>query len=385
VSQVPKRCVIVGAGIAGLTTALAFHKFGISSLVLEKAPRLEETGAGIQLTPNATSVLARLGVLDGLVQTATNITSIDLHRASDNKPLLRLATADMGTEDAPFLAMLRADLQSALLRQVALCPSIEIAYDAEITHPFHAPNMRYACAKRAQEISPACVIGADGVWSRLRMAHGGAPAKYSGYIAHRMTIESTGQTVLTDGQSVRAFVSPDAHLVAYPVASGKCVNLVFISKSKDPTASTDQPNFSGFAREIARDLASEILWTHWPIYTVDPVTLWTLNDSTILIGDAAHAMLPFAAQGAGMAIEDGYTLAQCIARHPDDIKTAFKTYESLRRQRIEKIAKRARLNGFAYHVSGPLAAARNLVFAVRGQRLLQDLQWLYGHRFADIN
>jgi salicylate hydroxylase len=389
-----KRCIIIGAGIAGLTLALALEKLGIPSLILEKSDRLEEAGAGLQLSPNATSILANLGVLEDLLLTATMVQSIDLMIANTSKPLLALATTTFTTPSAPFLALHRADLQAALLRTVMRSTVIELQLGASFAGQ-HLQNdcveVRYHVGSTLHVATAYCLIGADGVWSVVRQLSGGVPATYSGYVAYRQTIERSKLNAmsLSEVGSVKAFVSPNAHLVAYPISQGKSVNLVFIAKQKRELAKTDITMplraLQNFAPELVTDLTNHIPWTTWPLYTVNPKTIWQINARTVLIGDAAHAMLPFGAQGAAMAIEDAYTLAHCFNKVRTSVASALEFYEKLRRSRIKKVVQRGKLNALAYHASGPIASARNLVFDLKGQSLMTDLSWLYAYRAPDIN
>jgi salicylate hydroxylase len=383
------RCIIIGGGIAGLALALALAKFGIASLILEKSDTLEEVGAGLQLSPNATSILADLGVLEGLLTSATVVQSIDLLSARSGKSLLALPTAQFATPFAPFLALHRADLQAALLTKVLASPAIELqlgcSFLSQKSFTEHV-EVAYKSGDQSFIATGLCLVGADGVWSSVRQQMGGAPAVYSGYVAYRQTIDRTQLRAagLSDNQSVKAFVSPHAHMVAYPISHGKSVNLVFIAKQvsnrSDSNSSQSLSLIKDFASDLAQDLARHQNWTKWPLYVVSPDIPWQLDARTILVGDAAHAMLPFGAQGAAMAIEDASTLAYCLHSERSSVSTALMHYEKLRRARIGKVSARGRLNALAYHASGPVALARNLVFAAKGQRLMNELAWLYAYR-----
>jgi salicylate hydroxylase len=387
-------CVIIGAGIAGLTAALALEQFGFSVLILEKAESLEEVGAGLQLSPNSTSVLAKLNVLDGLVRSATNLRSIDLMSARGGRPLLSLNTAPLSRPSAPFLSVHRADLQYALLAQVLLRPSIVFQLGASlVSYQVQAScvEIEYQVGNTAHIANGHCLIGADGVNSALRQSKGGAKVDFSGYVALRQTIDrdKLTATLLLDNHTVKAFVAPNAHLVAYPISNGKQVNLVFIHRPKSLDAAKGKLALAsallGFAPQLAQNLAQYTDWSAWPVYTLETNTSWQLDARTILIGDAAHAILPFAAQGAGMAIEDAYTLAYCLAQSRGDVSSGLSNYETLRRKRVTQVAARSKLNAFAYHASGPVALARNLVFNAKGQRLMSDLAWLYAYRAPGIS
>ncbi len=389
-----RRCIIIGAGIAGLTHALALADFGIPSLVLEKSDQLEEVGAGLQLSPNATSILAKLGILDDLLPMATIVQSIDLMSAQTGKTLLALSTAPFATPSAPFLALHRSDLQTALLSKVEQSPLIDLQCGASYLSQKlvnDGVEVSYHSDARSRVVTGRCLIAADGVWSTVRQSHGGGAASYSGYVAYRQTIDRSllSAASLHDEATVKAFVSPNAHLVAYPISQGKSVNLVFIIKQSSKAVPLDPPqlfnSFKSFAPDLNQDLVRHPNWTSWPLHTLSADTQWALNSRTMLIGDAAHAMLPFGAQGAAMAIEDAYTLAHCLSIERSNVAAALMQHENLRRARIKKVSARGKLNAFAYHASNPITFARNLVFAAKGQRLMSDLEWLYAYRADGIS
>jgi salicylate hydroxylase len=380
------RCIVIGAGIAGLSVALALEQSGFSVLIIEKAEQLDEVGAGLQLSPNATSILSKLGVLDDLLARATVLQSIDLMSARSVRRLLRLETQGPGAAHHPFLSVHRSDLQASLLRKVRLCPDIELQLGAVFTgHDVGVDTIDVRFSQKGETYSGSaiCLIGADGVGSALRATK----AEFSGYIAHRQTIDraNLASASLNDDRTVKAFLSPDAHLVAYPISGGRQVNLVYITRQgRQGAAIESQPGFAGFAPTLIQDLVGHTDWTRWPIYTIPPTAIWRIHERTILIGDAAHAMLPFGAQGAAMAIEDAFTLAHCIDKQRTNIAAALDTYETHRRQRVLRVAERAKLNAFAYHAAPPVAWARNWVFAAKGQRLMRDLDWLYAYRVPGI-
>ncbi len=396
ISSQDKPIVIVGAGIAGLSLALALAHKGIASTVCERVRDLSETGAGLQLSPNATRLLDRLGVLDHLLPTATRVSAIDLADARTGKTLLSLATSATGqTDQAPFLAVHRADLQSALSAAVsahhlATLRSGMIFKSALQTTESVAVN--FEAAGSSEMLNGVGLIGADGVWSAVRATvPGSSPSAYSGFTAWRATIAAnTGlpQALqrLCDLQAVCAFLSPGAHLVAYPLRNGGLLNLVLITRGTDSVHGWDNDAerdpasnaAAGFAPEMADFLEGITSWRSWPLHHCMPNGAWT-SGRVALIGDAAHAMTPFAAQGACMAIEDAVELADAVAGQPDDLPSAFERYQTSRKPRVSKVASRANFNRVAYHVFGPVALARNAVFRLRGQALMRQLEWLYDY------
>ena len=393
-----RQIVIAGAGIAGLTAAIAFAKNGFSVQLYEQAAKLEDAGSGIQISPNATRVLAHLGVLEQLIATAVEPRAVVVREA---RKLKRLAEVPLGTkaEDrwgAPYLVAHRADLQTALLNRAKREPDIRIVTGARLADAaFHPRGVTVSIDVAGDVKEAACLllVGADGVGSTVRsLGTRDAPPSYSGYAAWRSTVRADGPL----GQSLLKAMPPDCvtvyahkrfHLVAYPIRGGSALNLVVIVDAKHAAA---RPGERGDPEVLARlmrgtgeplsTLAREAApWSLWPIREVPPDHPWTGGNGVALIGDAAHALTPFAAQGAAMAMEDAIILANLVAAMPDDIGAALARYEALRRPRIKRVEARGRFNHFAWHASGPIALARNLVLRGRsGRQLAAELDWLYG-------
>jgi salicylate hydroxylase len=394
----PAEIIVAGAGIAGLAAALAFASRGFSVQVFERAPQLEEVGAGLQLSPNATRILDRLGVLPALLKTAVRPSAVLLR---DGRTLAELARVPLGEAaekrwHAPYLALHRADLQNTLLSRVLETPSICLVTGAAITGVAQSSvGVAATIAGEAgrTEAGGLLLVGADGVRSAVR-AFLGTPreSRYSGEVAWRTTLPADSAA----GRALREAASPEAvvaflhsgfHLIAYPVRGGAAINLAAFTPG-DGLAN----NWAGAVdvaplRHAMRTTAPALArladeagpWTAWPIHTVDRRPPWTLPDGVALIGDAAHAMTPFAAQGAAMAIEDAWTLAANVAAAPGDLASALSRWEAERRPRVEKVARRGAFNRFAWHASGPVALARNLVLKTRPpEKLAADLDWLYG-------
>ena len=417
----PPGVIVAGAGIAGLTTALAFASKGQRVRVFEQAARLEEVGAGLQLSPNATRILSRLGVLGRILPHAVQPAAVLLKDAVSLRLLARIPLGEIAEDrwKAPYLVVHRADLQRALLAAVAETPGIEIVTAAAVTD-FQAgpdgPAITMTTAEGVRHERGALIVGADGVWSRLRSWCGGAESRFAGEIAWRTTIERASTAgfafdALTSSDCVTTFLNPAFHLVAYPVRAGAAVNLVAFTKggiakggkAKGDGAKGDGAKGDGTARDwAARADSAEFLvhlqsadrmlldivkqagpWTAWPLHTVDAASRWFRPDGLVLVGDAAHAMTPFAAQGAAMAIEDAATLADCMVSSgrivASEIPGRLQRWERLRKPRVTKVARRGALNHLAWHAAGPVALARNFLLRHRSpQKLAADLDWLYG-------
>jgi salicylate hydroxylase len=398
-----RQIVIAGAGVAGLTAALAFAERGYPVRVFEQAQRLEAAGAGIQLSPNATRILRHLGVLDRLLPAAVRLEAVVLKEAATLRELARvpLGQAAETRWQAPYLVAHRADLQSALTARVAEVPDIHLITGARIGGVDTGPHGITATAEtdgKTIEAEGFLLVGADGVWSSVRAlvdSAKGSPRNYfSGELAWRATVaagSAAGRSFAAIGarDCVTTFLHPGFHMVAYPVSKGAAFNLAAFTRgdriaegwSGNADAGILTRALRGTATELARLVEQAGPWTAWPIHTVDPQQPWTTPNGIALIGDAAHAMTPFAAQGAAMAIEDAATLADAVYASPADPLAALATWEQSRRPRVAQVARRGAVNRLAWHAAGPVAIARNVFLKVRSpEKLAADLDWLYGWR-----
>ena len=393
---VPSTVIIAGAGIGGMTAALTLAAKGFDIVLCERAPDLTEVGAGLQMSPNASRVIGHVGALEKLMPAATPVLSIDLARASDGSLLLSLPTAKAaGVDVAPYLAVHRADLQSALLAQIEVNPRIKLLKNhvfEDARQDGNGVETEFMCNNRLVRLEGAALIGADGVWSQVRnLVNGANGAKHSGYMAWRATIPADEFLPASILRAVRrnrvvAFLAPGAHLVAYPLRNGTMVNLVLVTPGTDSPRGYDNPVdlelmetvMGQFEVSIGQMLREISHWRSWPLNGVAPEGAW-VDGRIALLGDAAHAMTPFAAQGAAMAIEDAGVLANVLSANKANVPAALAAYEDKRRKRVCDVVARGRFNRFAYHLSGPAASARNLVFKMRGVALMHQLDWIFGY------
>ncbi len=369
------RIAIAGAGVAGLAAALELAARGWRVDVAERAAELSEVGAGLQLAPNATRHLQRLGVLERLRPQAVTPEALYLVDGRSARALLPMAlgVAAEARWGFPYLVCHRADLQAALLDACRAQPAITIRLGTD------------AVADDAD-----WTIGCDGVWSAMRARAGFEPARFSGHIAWRTTLESAAlpasfRAALPHKEAVSAWLGPKAHFIAYPVKSGDFFNFVAITAGENPgevwSRSGDrtrlQAAYEGWAAPVREALAAAENWTFWPLFEMAEAQ-FLAGERRVLIGDAAHAVTPFAAQGAAMAIEDAAALA--VALDAADREAALRRFEAARKARLAAVAKRGALNRFAYHATGLAALGRNTLFSLRRpERFLKDLDWLYGH------
>jgi 2-polyprenyl-6-methoxyphenol hydroxylase-like FAD-dependent oxidoreductase len=397
---VSRTIFVAGAGIGGLTASLALAKKGFRVVVLEKAEKLEEAGAGLQLSPNASRILVELGLEPRLAGRAVTPESINIMSARAGGEISRLPLGEAATfrAGAPYWVVHRADLQAALQAQVNDNPDVELRLGCQFEDVTkHARGLTVVQRQgltRHQELATA-LIGADGIWSAVR--HHLFPEvqpQFSGLIAWRGTLAATALPREYTSPRVQLWIGPNAHLVAYPISGGRQINVVAIVDG-----TWNRPGWStpGEANEIKKTFASQRWpatgrmlinavdeWRRWALFTVPEDGDWH-QGSIALLGDAAHAMLPFAAQGAGMAIEDAAVLAKCLSEGKTDtadgVAAALKRYARQRRGRIAKVQRAARRQGRIYHMTGPAAAARDLVIRALGpKRILARQDWIFDWR-----
>jgi salicylate hydroxylase len=393
-----RTIVIAGAGIGGLTAALALAQHGFRAVVLEKAERLEEAGAGLQLSPNASRVLIDLGLEPRLKTVAITPDAISIMSAQSGGEIARLPLGEAATfrAGAPYWIVHRADLQAALLAQVRGNSAIELRlgcqFEDAATHAKGIAVGQRRGTSRQQETALA-LIGADGVWSQVRnqMFPQTLP-RFSGLIAWRGTIDARQLPRELAPRRVQLWMGPNAHLVAYPISGGRQINVVAIlpgTWSRPGWSEPGNPNdikgqFSSRWPGALRMMIGAVdEWRRWALFTLRDGGVWSIGPMALL-GDAAHAMLPFAAQGAGMAIEDAVVLAKCLAQSSNDsagIAASLQRYAGLRRSRVARVQRHARQSGRIYHLGGPMAYARDLIIkASNAQRLLARQDWIYDWR-----
>lgn len=388
------QVAIAGAGIAGLTAALAFARHGFDVRVFERSAQLGEVGAGVQVSPNATRILDRLGVLEAVEQTAVMPASIDLRRAGSGRTVASVRLGETATRrwGAPYLTVHRADLHAALANAVQAHPSISLETEAsvrDVTFNTGGVSLSVEKAGATEEVVCDLAIGADGVRSVLRNSgHLARPDHFSGFVAWRATASPQAAGDMVPPDRVSAFMHPRFHLIAYPVRRGEIINLVAISRMPAPEKTGSGayramlPPFviDGAADELDALAADLDTWLPWPVNEVDANAPWVEPAGLALIGDAAHAMGPYAAQGAVMAIEDAAALAAAVVARPDDLAGALVRFEAVRRKRVRDVVRRGGFNRFVWHAAGPIALGRDMVLALRRpESLAADLDWLYSY------
>jgi salicylate hydroxylase len=382
-----ENVAIVGAGIAGLATALAFARRGIACDLFEQAPDLVEVGAGLQVSPNAARLLAKLGLLPQFEALWTEPRQIALVSGTTLRPLAHVPAGEFARQrwGAPYGVLHRATLQRVLREAVDASPLLTLHLQTPVQAAPHAALSRLT--GRAYPL----VVGADGVWSTLRAAIEGSPRpSFSGHVCWRFTIPDARVPGWLPPDQVTAFLGPSTHLVAYPLREIGGFNMVAIASGASPGRTWDAQaseshrrglfgEFRRWDRRVVDLLRQAENPTFWPLFEVG-TGRWHNGRDTVLVGDAAHAVTPFAAQGASMAIEDAFALVRCVSEAPD-LPQALSTYEASRQERVAKVRSRGAFNRFAYHARGPIRLGRDFVLSLRPpESLAADLDWLYGYK-----
>jgi len=391
-----RTVIIAGAGIGGLSCALALIRRGFRAVVLEQADRLEEAGAGIQLSPNATRILIDLGLAARLIPVVVAPEAIRILRGRNGREIARtiLGAAVAFRYGAPYWVVHRGDLQAALVESLQAAPDGALRLGCRVedfaVHP-RGVTVQVRSSGGIGDEHGIALVGADGLWSSLRARLGDrTPVQFCGRTAWRAIIPANRTLPDPLGPATYLWLGPEGHLVHYPVKSGQAINIVAIVRDdwRDPGwhargARTEiLERFSGWAWGARALLAVPDVWFKWALFERPVLHRWSSGPVTLL-GDAAHPMLPFLAQGGAMAIEDAAVLADCLGRGPDEPALAFATYEGLRRSRTQRVQRASRGNGRIYHLRGLAARARDLALhRIGGERLLTRYDWLYDWRHA---
>lgn len=385
-----RTIIIAGAGIGGLTAALAITRAGYRAVIVEQAARLEDAGAGIQLSPNATRVLADLGLSDRLRPHAVAPEVIRIVRAETGRDIVRMPLGEQAERryGAPYWVIHRADLQRALAAAIEESADITLRLGARVedfaVHQ-HGVTVQVRTAQGLRDEAGIALIGADGLWSTLRARLGDRhPPRFAHRTAWRAVVPAVRLGEDTRERITGLWLGHDAHLVHYPVAAGTMVNLVAIVRddwhetgwSAPGKAGDLGPRFAGFAPAARALIALPEKWQKWALFD-RPARRVRMQGPVTLIGDAAHPMLPFLAQGGAMAIEDAAVLARCLAADEDPSR-ALRGYEQARQRRVVRVQREARRNSWRYHLSGPLGFARDTALRMMGgEKLLHRYDWLY--------
>jgi salicylate hydroxylase len=383
------RIVIIGGGIGGLAAALALEQRGAEVIITEQSSQLSEIGAGLNLTPNAIKAFRALGLEDRINAIGAGSEFLVIRSWKNGRYISRVRRGDLREKfGAPNLTVHRADLLSILgnalkatdIRLGKRCVAVEAGKDSAV-----------ARFTDDSEIEADIIVGADGIHSAVRRSLFGADVpRFTGCICWRgmAPAEAVPHDInTTDGTM---WMGPHGHVVHYPVRRGELINIVahfdsdaWTEESWTRECDVTEPvaAYAGWHSALTRLFPCSTRWYKWALYDRDPLEKWSKGRVTLL-GDSAHAMLPYLGQGAAMAIEDGCVLAATIVRQAGDLDAALLTYEQLRAPRTKAAVLGSRARARENHLTSRFAQfKRNVVFALR-ERFGSDstafqAAWLY--------
>ena len=388
-----RELLVAGGGIAGLAAAVAARRAGWEVRLFEQAAEFSEVGAGLQLGPNATRILHDWGVLDQPQLRAFAPERLRVRDAVDGRELgcLRLGGTAQQRYGAPYLTVHRADLHAALLA-AAQAAGARMHIGQRIVAAQVDAAVVSARTSGGTPVEAEALAVADGVWSSLRQALvGDGPAQPTGHVAYRALLPRTALPPAWQGPEVCAWLGPRMHLVSYPVRAGESLNVVGFVEGAAPACApgwdhaADGAAFRAAAGPVCPELDALLeavpAWRLWPVHDRVPLrgAAGMARGRAALLGDAAHPMRPYLAQGAGMSIEDAWELQRALQPCDDriiDVPAALQRYALNRWERCARVQARARRNGRIFHAAGALRVGRNLAMRLAGERLL-DLPWLY--------
>lgn len=377
--------LIVGGGLGGLAAALALARQGFASHVLEQAPAFGEIGAGIQLGPNVFRMFERLGIAEAISRDAV---FVDRLLMMDSLTGETVVTGDLGSAfrerfGAPYAVTHRADFHRTLLEACEAAEAVTLETNAQVVSVEDLGGRVHARLADGGRREGALLVGADGLWSKVReYVVGDGPPNVSGHIAYRavLPIEEVPEAVRWNAAALWA--GPRNHLVHYPLRRSTLFNLVAVFHSDRYVEGWDSEGDPGELMERFAGVSSQPMsllekietWRMWVLCDREPVADWS-RGRVCLLGDAAHPMLQYLAQGACMAMEDAVSLADALAADTD-IERAFRSYTKARYLRTARVQLTARMMGEIYHAEGIRRELRNHVLSTA--ELREGMAWLYG-------
>lgn len=384
-----QKALIIGGGIGGLTAALALSQVNQACAVFEQAPAFGEMGAGLQLGPNAMRRLHAMGLAPALAAVASFPKHLHVRSAVSGAVIGTLALGNEAATryGAPYATLHRADLHAVLLAAVQATPTQLRAGCEYNSYSLGEGSVRVIANRTPHD--GAYIVGADGLRSAVRqqLLGDGAP-RFAGQVVYRALVQQSHLPAPQRSLDVKVWLGPHVHVVAYPVRRGEWLNVAAIVHGQ---LSADSGNWDQAVHALAVRAALNRMctpltdlihampdWLAWNVYDRPAMTGASQHAQgrVALLGDAAHPMRPYLAQGAGMAIEDAAALADAVQANPNDVPQALQQYAKARWQRNAQVQRRAQRNGQLFHLPPPLSWARDAGIALLG-KLVLDVPWLY--------
>ena len=385
----PSRPVIVaGGGIGGLAAALALTRRGFAVKVLEQSPKLGEIGAGIQLGPNAFAAFDALGIGPNARARAVYTDEMVMHDALDESLVARVPVGEPFRRrfGNPYAVIHRADVHTSLLEGAQASGTIDVRTSTTVQRAEQDAEGVTVFDANGGEHRGIALIGADGVKSAVRRQYIGDAARVSGHVVYRAVVDRNDFPADLQWNAASIWVGPNCHLVHYPLRGGEQYNVVVTFHSREQEqwsvreGSRDevQSYFEGISPKPRQLIELPKSWKRWATADREPIARWTFGRATLL-GDAAHPMVQYLAQGACMALEDAVALGEALRANGNDIAKAFDLYERSRVTRTARVVLMAREMGRIYHASGVERLVRNDLWKGRTpERFYDALEWLYG-------
>ncbi len=386
-----KKILVVGGGIGGLATALACGARGLGVQLIEKKPVFSEVGAGVQLSPNVVRLLEGWGLGPGLDAVACFPPLLQVRSAQSAAVLgqLALGARAMQRYGARYATIARADLHQLLLSAVEVQGTAQLMLKNAMQHVSQDTNAVQVNTSDGHQRRSNVLIGADGLWSSVRdFVRADAQPAFTGHLAYRAMVPQTDLPQALRSEVVTAWLGPRFHAVQYPVHGGQWLNVVVIVEGPAPD-DMQQWDHDANAADLRAHLKDAAAPLQDLVAAIKTWRLWPLNGMPhlrgpqelafgriALMGDAAHPMLPYLAQGAGMAIEDAAALADALSTPGLGDVAALERYAQVRWRRNARVQARAQRNGEIFHATGMQRWGRDVAMRVLGQRLL-DVPWLY--------
>jgi salicylate hydroxylase len=380
--------LVVGGGIGGMAAALALSQAGRTVEVIEQAPEIGEIGAGIQLGPNAFTALDALGVGEAARRRAVYTDFLVMMDAVDATEVAKVPVGEAFRTrfGNPYAVIHRADIHLSIYEGVQTDPKIKVHTNSRIERLEVGADGVRVTDQKGKVFEGAAMVGADGGRSVARRTLVGDSHRVSGHVVYRAVVPKDEMPADLRWNAAAIWVGPNCHLVHYPLRGGEQYNLVVTFHSRDPeewgvregSREEVMSYFEGIADRPKALLSRPSSWKRWATADRDPVEQWGKGPATLL-GDAAHPMLQYLAQGACMAIEDAVTLREALRASGGDIEAGFRLYESKRIVRTARVVLSAREMGRLYHAKGVERLVRNSLWKGRTpERFYDAVEWLYG-------